>query len=537
MPSESEILEKFPLPQPRSGQIETIKFILDSFKKDKRVVIIEAPCGAGKSPVAVAVARFYQEAYYLTIQKFLMNQLCDDFGELGKLGHYMVDLKGRNAYECTYKLSSLTHTHQEILKWEAAAPHSCADGYCRKKGESSISTCLKAQSCPYFRQVQKAVDTPICLMNFASFLHQTGYTERFSPRNLMILDEGHNIESQLLNFVALIVSDTDFNGLKLPEFQTPFEYSEWFKQYNVLDILTKRRNAAKIAENPEEVDEIQSQISKIERFIDEMQEHADKWVVEYETSRNTHKATFKPIFIDRYAHSLLFSFSSNILIMSATILNVGVITRSLGLDPSQVASKRLGSTFLVEKRPIYYRPAAKIVGGDKNAPVWGPKLVAAVDVITNKYSGMKGIIHTHNFTIAEILMDQCKDANRFLFQKHFRNKAEMLKVHAEMKDSILVAPAMHEGLDLMDDLSRFQIICKLPFPNFHADKQLAARMEIDPQYYDWLTALKLVQSAGRSVRTPEDWADTYILDESFSWWYKRNRAMLPSWFIEAVIIQ
>jgi Rad3-related DNA helicase len=110
-----------------------------------------------------------------------------------------------------------------------------------------------------------------------------------------------------------------------------------------------------------------------------------------------------------------------------------------------------------------------------------------------------------------------------------------LAAHDVAPNSIIIAPAMHEGLDLADDLSRFQIICKIPFPNFHQDKQLAVRMESDPVFYDWITALKLVQSAGRSVRSKTDWADTYILDGSFEWWFRKNKRLLPSWFTEAII--
>ena len=94
---------------------------------------------------------------------------------------------------------------------------------------------------------------------------------------------------------------------------------------------------------------------------------------------------------------------------------------------------------------------------------------------------------------------------------------------------------MHEGIDLIGDLSRFQIICKVPYPNCFDDEQLARRVEIDRPYYTWLTALKLVQSYGRSVRSPTDTADTYILDESIYKFMDDARKMLPGWFKEAVI--
>ncbi len=94
---------------------------------------------------------------------------------------------------------------------------------------------------------------------------------------------------------------------------------------------------------------------------------------------------------------------------------------------------------------------------------------------------------------------------------------------------------MHEGLNLSEDLSRLQIIAKVPYPNFHNNKQLARRMELDRRFYNWLVALKIVQSYGRSIRSESDWADTYIIDGSFDRFYKENRKLMPVWFQEAII--
>ena len=133
-------------------------------------------------------------------------------------------------------------------------------------------------------------------------------------------------------------------------------------------------------------------------------------------------------------------------------------------------------------------------------------------------------------------VDCCDDEvkNRFTYQKRFRDKVDMLAYHAEHENSVIVAPAMHEGINLIDDLSRFQIVCKTPYPNFYEDKQLTRRMEIDERYYSWLTALKLIQSVGRSVRSNTDWADTYIIDEAVISFIQRNRQMIPDWFLEAI---
>jgi Rad3-related DNA helicase len=121
-----------------------------------------------------------------------------------------------------------------------------------------------------------------------------------------------------------------------------------------------------------------------------------------------------------------------------------------------------------------------------------------------------------------------------LFQKDFPSKDEMLEEHGKRKNSIIVAPAMHEGIDLVDDLSRFQIICKVPYANQNDNPQLKKRVELSWNYYVWLTALKLVQSCGRSVRHDKDWAETYILDSGFGRFMDMSINILPEWFLEAL---
>jgi Rad3-related DNA helicase len=75
----------------------------------------------------------------------------------------------------------------------------------------------------------------------------------------------------------------------------------------------------------------------------------------------------------------------------------------------------------------------------------------------------------------------------------------------------------------------------VPYPNCFDDLQLARRVEVDRRYYTWLTALKLVQAYGRSVRSIDDTADTYMLDESIFKFLNDAKAMLPSWFTEALV--
>ena len=88
---------------------------------------------------------------------------------------------------------------------------------------------------------------------------------------------------------------------------------------------------------------------------------------------------------------------------------------------------------------------------------------------------------------------------------------------------------------MKDDLSRFQIIVKVPYANL-GDRWIDARFNRPDgrKWYNWLSALHLVQAYGRSVRSDNDWAFTYILDSGFARFVNVNRQILPTWFIECI---
>ena len=79
--------------------------------------------------------------------------------------------------------------------------------------------------------------------------------------------------------------------------------------------------------------------------------------------------------------------------------------------------------------------------------------------------------------------------------------------------TVLISPSLHLGLDLKDDLSRFQILVKVPYGNL-GDRWIIARYNRPggKEWYSWISALHLVQAYGRSVRSETDWAHTYVLD-------------------------
>lgn len=549
----SQIEQHFPFDAFRPGQKECIEAILTAFNEGKRFVILEAPTGSGKSVIGMTIARFFENAYYLTIQKILQDQLIKDFSDA-----HTKCLKGRNAYPCNYwdiykekyqndpsKMNAMKQMAKDpvIQKTMTGKRLPCSEGVCLVKDRrSKTDLCfpsgasnLLRSTCPYWKAVGEAVHSHTCIMNFHSFLYQTAVTDRFKPRQLMIIDEAHNTEPQLMNFVSLSMTDRAWRteGVKFPKFDTAEEYADYFDKIAVHEKIEDIIRLANLTRDFKKAEDWKKVLLQYKIFLDSVA--TGDWIPKWENKGPWNKVTLKPVFVDKNAEQYLFGFGEKVLMMSATILDPRVVYDSLGIDSSQAFAYRMKNRFPLNQRPIYFQGAGSM--SYKNKARTLPKMLESIEAIAETYADKKGIIHTHNYEIAKYVLENSsrKLKRRLVYQEDYASKDSMLKDHASRTDgSIIIAPAMHEGLDLKGDLSRFQIICKVPYPSFQDNEQLKIRMQISQDYYNWLTALKLVQSYGRSIRSEEDWADTFVLDEDFGSFQRRSHKLLPKWFTSAI---
>jgi len=144
----------------------------------------------------------------------------------------------------------------------------------------------------------------------------------------------------------------------------------------------------------------------------------------------------------------------------------------------------------------------------------------------------KGIIQTHSEKIATYIKLNLHNL-RLTFNKDSNSPEEMLEIHNKKSGSFIVASGLREGLDLKGDLSEIQIFCKIPFPNL-GDKRVKRRKDLQPGWYAYQTALMFIQALGRSVRSEEEKAITYILDRSFERFYLGNRRLFPPYIRETI---
>ena len=159
-----------------------------------------------------------------------------------------------------------------------------------------------------------------------------------------------------------------------------------------------------------------------------------------------------------------------------------------------------------------------------------PKIISNIQDICEHHKGEKGIIHTQNNTITGEL-SKVLVGDRYLYRQPGVVNEEILSKHTLSKDpTVLISPSMSHGVDLKDDLARFQIIVKAPFlPT--KDVRIERLMKDDYDWYVNKMLCSLIQSCGRGIRSKKDHCVTYILDANIAHNILNNKHKLPNYFL------
>jgi hypothetical protein len=90
------------------------------------------------------------------------------------------------------------------------------------------------------------------------------------------------------------------------------------------------------------------------------------------------------------------------------------------------------------------------------------------------YRNDKGIIHTTSYKQLVFIKENISQENkcRLLETNPEIQRDEVIAEHANTTEpTVLISPSLYIGLDLKDDLSRFQIITKIPYPDLGDGKK------------------------------------------------------------------
>jgi ATP-dependent DNA helicase DinG len=541
-------------PSYRPYQYEVIRDTLDAFDDDSVTdVVVEAPTGAGKTSIAVTVARVMThdfpralararctdndqaafeimapfQAHLITSMKMLQDAYLGDDPDI-KI------VKGKSNYVCDRDSGQKTMDGIQQL--------SCDD-------VEQMYGRLCEHGCPYKQARKSAQWAPIALHNFDGFLNQASLGQAFGPRRLLTLDEAHNSEEKLRNFMTIVMDQAMFEDLGL----------RWTEPHNVKDMNfviewargrlydVKSMNEAMESElvvlrngrqSPREIQRM-AHIVRFRRRTSMIEQRLDRFLtsstfkrpVQWVAHMDEGKMHLEPVDAGRFVPIALLRFGDKRLHLSATFLNRdGDYTRAVCLKRAKHIS--VPSTFPLENRRIVVKQA-----GNLKMALWNTNLVNVIgrvkEILTENKS-VRGVIHCTSYNMSKDLESRLRDPRLLFYDRETRDGVvnDFIAGRTD-KNAVLVAVALREGYDFKDDLCRFQIIVRVPFPVNNKKGWMQARMDKDRPFYSWRTALALVQTYGRGVRSSSDWCQTYVLDQRFHSFVNAQKN-LPGWFLEAI---
>lgn len=396
--------------------------------------------------------------------------------------------------------------------------------------------------CPYYDQLNKGIIASHSIFNYANFLRFLRLKRKILPeKNLLILDEAHSIESQFVDQIGISVSKRMLQKYIHKDLleNVQYGYESEIEKWSVFlgNVFRELENAIPDMTSEELRLDAINYLQKIKQTIKDIKSNPLNWIVsliEKEQDKVT-KVEFKPLDISPYCQKL-FEKCNKKLIMSATILNVNALCRNLGLNLKTVKFIQADSDFPTRNRPVYPMNVANLNYVTLQLERVQKEISNAIDKIMNVHNNEKGIIHCTSYAQVHFIEKYISTENKrrliLTDPEKFDGRDGVIMEHINTeKPTVLISPSLHTGLDLKDERSRFQIIVKVPYPN-RADRWIEAKRKKDGAWYNLQTSIKLVQAYGRSVRSKDDWAKTYVLDSGFKKFVIINN--LPNWFTQAI---
>lgn len=553
---------------PREQQKRVVDAIHENWDKYDYFAL-SLPTGVGKTFIATSIADSVNRAYILTSTLQLQTQYERSWTEL-------VNLKGRGNYTCQLNTNFTVD----------AAP-------CSAQPEL-IKLCKRDRLCSYYNQKDLAMKSQSMITNPVYMLYSThcGFASEedspWVPRSALIIDEAHNLENHLVQFAESEVDPAQlekdfgihgakyiFNGdmehdyLLVVELQTELmekaeELAEKIEKefparkfFDDAEIKSWARGMTeKVAER---VRKLNTKFYALDKAIQPLkiffnthstpEDLARRWLISKYHDKNVLKLA--PIYGDFLFTEYFGKLADKFVFLSATLGTKSAFCKELGIEEKDCFFIETDSPFPPDKSPVIVMPAIKLSKEHYAENV--KKIGGFVDEILKMHENERGIIHCVTYDLQTQIFNRVSPANRKrllcrdmdtlngkpspgMYPKKYKN-GELLELHegegAEY-GSVLLSPSMMEGVDLVDDLSRFQVIIKLPWSNL-GDARIKVKSQLDSSWYANKMWVSVLQASGRSTRHEEDTSVTYILDSNFKYFYKQWESMLPDWFKKRLV--
>lgn len=537
----------FPLPNPRQNQEIVIKEIDKVFSEGKDIVILEAPVGSGKSAIALTLAKAWgkkgtevgaEGAHIITPRKSLQDQYFEDFGK------DLVLMKGRNAYPCTFEASVREYSaiikavKEGRIKQPGRDDTNCGDAPC--KGDyDTFQLCTEERACPYVVAIGIAEEHEIVVHNLHSFIFQSSFGGKFGKREILIIDEAHEVENTVRGFISKKVRLPKVIPKSITEDRkTILGWNSYLLNPEFIPEETDRDRNLK-AQDKTYVSAKEEYLRKVEAICNEQGFESGfsvDWIPEFRPGSTTQIATileFIPHYVGGAVNNMLLSFGHKVLLMSGTIYNKELFCKNLGITSDRAHFIRIGSTFPKENRPIYLKPQYQV---NTSHAMWNENFGELIEIIAKVltiFKDAKGLIHAPSYAASEQIKNALNDP-RIVNHMPSDFLTKLQGFYESKEPNVFISPTCQQGVDFKNDRARFQIIIRVPYPSTNS-VFVEDKVKNDFPWYNYQALVTFGQQIGRVNRADEDYGATFLVDERFNKFISRNAKILPSWVKEGMI--
>ena len=543
------LLDNFPSNiQARDFQREILDAVQQKLKSGYRKIILSAPTGTGKSAVAMTLAKSYENSFVVTSSKNLQDQYINDF-------EMLVPVKGKSNFPC---FKSMEQNGIDLQEYDVAMRQglSCEKGECEERTKEGKRQNCKFKPriqafeektfqeiiCPYYEQKYSALLADHSVWNYYSYFQTVKYNRgtygEHLNRNISIFDEAHSIEDQIIQFVGIeiIKKHIDECGIRIESYdlsdikmiiQLIRDIAEFYARK-----VKEVRESRAYRENPDynRIRKLDDNYERFARVRSEISSDLGNFIVnEPEYKKEEFKSIIiKPLDVSKYVKE--FFITPFQIFMSATI-NRDSFCQNMGFASEEIAFVDTPrSPFPLENRKVEFLNTARL--SYKSPIVDENRIWLKIDEILSRHKNQRGLILTSSRVRCENIVKNLSSKNKSRLRIcHARNpdgktQDDVIKEHANSKDGVLISSSLWQGVDLKDNLSRFQIIAKSPYPNY-TEKWVESKMERYPLWYPSQTITKILQGFGRSIRSKQDWATTYVLDSAVEPLLNNSKNLVP----------
>lgn len=539
---EGNLLDYFPvvghIQKPRSGQAAVLNEIDRVIKSGKKLILVEGPVGSGKSGLAIAMARAFKSAHIITPRKALQDQYFADFHD------YVVLMKGRAGYPCTINSSKAVYLKviKDIEEGRVRAPTygepNCSVAPCRNSPQV-FKDCTNAKgTCPYTAAMEVAQKHETVIHNLHSFIFQTSFANKFDKRELLVVDEAHDIEATIREFISKkftipkVINKEDMPaGNDVDLWCDFFLDPRYVPPETAADAFYKEADDNYISPHDE-------YIIKVEAFRAQKNYYEDKFVVKASVNKvGTRDISttfeFTPDRLGGAANEFIFSKGEHVVLMSGTIYGKEYFCNLLGINPAEAHYIRVPSTFPIVNRPIIAKAEYQV---DTSFAKWNEnfeEMITKMEKIMAIFHDAKGLIHAPSYEAAEQIVNRI-GGTRVMTHSKGDTQDKLQAFYDSTEPLVFVSPVCQQGVDFKEDRARFQIITRVPYLNT-SEPFVEHKVKNDFPWYNFQALVVFGQMLGRVNRSEEDYGATFLMDSRFNKFITKNMRLIPKWVLSAIV--